>query len=177
MRLPLPAVAGGVLLMLLGGAGLVRAAVPQSAAGSGTATTAASIVVTNAFVRPPLPPNDTAAAYFTVYNTTTRPDMLDSVSTGAGATAVLHALVNGVMTVVANGVVVPAHGSLVLSVGGDHVMIGQLYGPLLAGQSVNLDLTFANAGAITVTAPVVPLGQPIPSGSSPTTPVSSGASK
>jgi periplasmic copper chaperone A len=161
MRLPRWPVAVGACLVILGAAGLFRGSVSQSAAAGGSSGSA-PIVVTNAYVRPPVPPAETAAAYFTVYNTTGRDDTLTSVATGAGGQAVLHTTVNGVMTAVSGGVVIPAHGSLVLSTGKGHVMIGQLFGKLLPGQSVNLELVFANAGPITVTAQVIPPDAPAP---------------
>jgi copper(I)-binding protein len=161
---PLPAVGVGVLLVALGTAGLIRGASTQAVASGGVSSGVAPIIVTGAYVRPPAPPTQEAAAYFTVYNTTSRDDVLTSVSTGAGATAVLHTLINGVMTAVSGGVVIPAYGNLVLSTGTGHVMIGQLFGPLTPGQSVNLDLVFQNAGSITVTAPVIALGAPAPTG-------------
>lgn len=149
--------AAGALILAVGTAGLIRGAVPQATATAGD-TGAAPIVVTDAFVRPPVPPTQLAAAYFTVYNTTSVDDTLLSVATGAGSTAELHKEVNGVMTAISGGVVIPAHGSLVLSVGKGHVMIGGLFGPLKAGQLVNIELTFANAGPVDVVAPVKPFG-------------------
>ncbi len=172
MRIPWSAAIGGVLVAAVGAAGLIRGAVPPAVA-SGGASPAAPIVVSNAYVREPAPPTDAAAAYFTVYNTTGRADRLLSVTSGAGATSVLHATVHGVMTAVANGVVIPAHGSLVLSTGKGHVMIEQLFGKLLPGQNVNLELTFADADPVEVTAPVIALGAPAPNGS----PSPSGATK
>jgi periplasmic copper chaperone A len=170
MRAPLLPVLAGGLLVAVGAAGLVRAAVPQASAsdggGSGSGTGAAPIVVTAAYVHPPVPPGDTAAAYFTVYNNTNRDDRLIAVATGAGATAILHTVVNSTMSAAADGAVIPARGSLVLSTGRAHVMIEQLFGPLRPGQTVNLDLTFATAGSITVTAPVLALGAPAPTGPS-----------
>ena len=77
----------------------------------------------------------------------------------------LHKLVGGVMTAVSGSVVIPAHGSLVLSAGTGHVMISDLFGPLNAGQSVDIELTFANAGQITVSAPVIPYSQAAPGSS------------
>jgi copper(I)-binding protein len=59
------------------------------------------------------------------------------------------------MTVPADGVVIPAHGRLVLSVGQGHVMIENVFGTLKPGDNVNLSLTFENAGTIDVNAPVV----------------------
>ena len=78
--------------------------------------------------------------------------------------------------------VIPAHGSLVLSTGKGHVMIEQLFGTLLPGQNVDLELVFAKAGPIDVSAAVIALGAPAPDGSSAaptgaTTPASSGATK
>lgn len=174
MRIPWPAAAAGVVLAAVGAAGLIRAAVPQAAATGGNSG-ADPIVVTNAYVRQPAPPTDAAAAYFTVFNTTDKPDRLTQVTSGAGATSVLHATVNGRMVVTPDGVVIPAHGTLVLSTGRGHVMIEQLFGPVLPGQNVNLELVFANAGPIDVTAPVIALGAPAP-GESPA-PASSGATK
>ncbi|HVU91031.1 MAG TPA: hypothetical protein VHC23_02285, partial [Jatrophihabitans sp.] len=84
MRLPWTAVAGGVAVAALGATGLIRGAMPQSAATSGNAPSA-PIVVTGAFVRPPVPPSTNAAAYFTIYNTTGKADELLSVESGAGA--------------------------------------------------------------------------------------------
>lgn len=157
----IPMLAGG-LLVLAGAAGLVRGS-GSLAVASGPAIGAAPIVVTNAYVRPPVPPTDVAAAYFTAYNTTDRDDRLIGVATGAGATSVLH---TAGMTADADGAVIPAHGSLVLSTGHGHVMIEQLFGKLLPGQTVNLDLTFENAGSISVTAQVIAPGAPAPTGSS-----------
>jgi copper(I)-binding protein len=172
MRVPRPAVLGGILVAAVGAAGLIRAAVPQATAGGNTDSPA--IVVTNAYVRAPAPPTDAAAAYFTVYNTTSQDDTLRSVTSGAGATTVLHATVNGTMTAATQGAVIPAHGSLVLSTGKGHVMIEQLFGKLLPGQNVNLELVFAKAGPIDVSAPVIALGAPAPGSSSAP---SSGATK
>lgn len=166
MRLPWPAVVAGTLAAALGATGLIRAAVPQPAAGGSAAPSAAGpIVVTGAYVRAPVPPTPSAAAYFTVYNTTGRPDRLLSVQTGAGAVSVLHAAnPDGSMTVSPDGVVVPAHGTLVLTTGKGHVMIEQLFGKLTAGQTVNMELDFQNAGPIDVVAPVIAVGAPAPTG-------------
>jgi copper(I)-binding protein len=168
MRLPWPAVLGGTLVVALGAAGLIRAAVPQSAAASPDAPSAAGpIVVTGAYVRAPVPPTQIAAAYFTVYNTTGTADRLESVETGAGATAELHTVQpDGSMDAAANGVVIPAHGTLVMTTGKAHVMIEQLFGKLTAGQSVNIELDFQRAGSINVVAPVIAVGAPAPGGSS-----------
>lgn len=153
MRTPWAAVAGGVVIGALGVAGFVRGEMPVTAS-SGAAPTQ-PIVISQARVVPPLPPSRTAAAYFTVTNTTGKADRLLSVITGAGEESVLHVYVKGVMTSPPDGVVVPAHGRLVLRTGQGHVMIENVFGTLKPGDNVNLSLTFQNAGTIDVDAPVV----------------------
>ena len=180
MRIPLSTLVAGMAVAVLGAAGLIRGAVPLGVPSGGGTSGSAPIVVTGAYVREPAPPTDAAAAYFTVYNTTGTADRLLSVVTGAGQTSVLHTLVNGQMNPAPDGAVIPAHGTLVLSTGTGHVMIEKLFGPLKPGQSVNLALTFAGAGTIDVSAPVIALGAPAPtganSGATPA-PASSGATK
>ena len=161
MRLPWPGVVAGIAAVALGTTGLVRGAMPESS-GTGSGTSSADpIVVSGAFVRPPLPPSKNAAVYFTVYNTTGKPDRLQAVSAAIGTDAVLH---TAGMANDPNGVVIPAHGHLTLSVGNGHVMIEGVTTRLRAGQPVNIELDFQNAGPVDVTAPVVPLGRPTPSG-------------
>ena len=159
-----PAVAG-VAVVALGTAGLIRGAVSLSAAAPAS-TGSAAIVVSGAYVRPPVPPATNAAAYFTIFNTTSVPDTLISVASGAGAQAVLHTVVDGKMTAISGGFEIPANGSLKLSVSKGHVMISKLFGKLTNGQYVNLQLVFANAGPIEVVAPVVTFGSPLPPGAS-----------
>jgi hypothetical protein len=161
MRMPWQALVGGVVIAALGTAGLVRGA--QPVATSAPPPSGPPIVVSGAYVRAPAPPTDAAAAYFTVSNTTGTADRLVSVDSGAGATTVLH---TSGMTVDTDGAVIPAHGKLVLSTGKGHVMIEHLFGSLTAGQNVNLALTFERAGEIEVSAPVIALGAPIPTGGS-----------
>jgi copper(I)-binding protein len=176
VRTPLPAVVAGVAALAVGGAGVVRGEMPQAAPAAPSASTsvAAPIVVGGAYVRQPVPGSRTAAAYFTVYNTTGKADRLVAVTSGVGATAVLHAYVHGRMTAARDGVVIGPHRSLTLSTGKGHVMIQQLYGALRVGSSVDLELTFSRAGTIDVTAPVIGLTAVPPTGG-PSSPSSSGA--
>jgi copper(I)-binding protein len=177
MRIPLSTVIAGVAVAVIGGAGLIRGSMPVSVAGGGGASGSAPIVVTGAYVREPAPPTDAAAAYFTVYNTTGTADRLLDVVSGAGAVSTLHTIVNGAMTATPNGAVIPPHGKLVLTTASGHVMIEKLFGKLTPGQSVNLALTFANAGTINVSAPVIALLAPAPTGATSPAPASSGATK
>jgi copper(I)-binding protein len=152
--------AAGVVAVL-GMAGLIRGAVPQ-VTGSGLGGAATDpIVVSGAYVREPASP-DVAAAYFTVYNTTGTDDTLTSVATGAGEDATVMSEDNGAMRELPGGLRIPAHSSVTLSPGKGHVMIEHLLGPLRPGQYVNLQLTFANAGPVNVSAPVIAIRAPAP---------------
>ena len=166
MRFSPAAIAGGTLVVALGAAGLIRGAMPQSPASAASSSGPGTISVVGAYVVAPVPPVKLAAGYFTVYNTTSADDELQSVQTGAGSTAQLHVVVGGVMSAVAGGVTIPAHGSLALSVGKGHIMIGGLFGPLKPGQTVDMELQFRTAGTVEVTAPVVKVGSGPPKATS-----------
>jgi len=182
-RPPLPVLAAAVVL-LAGLIGVVRSALPQSTAASsstGTSTTGQSmagmdgmspdmaIEVTGAYLRQPANKIN-AAAYLTIFNTTSAADTLVSVASGAGAQTSVHTETAGGGMQDACGLTVPAHGSLALTPGKGHVMIEQLYGPVLAGQTVNLELTFAKAGVVLVAAHVIGVTAPAPGSSSTGTP-------
>jgi copper(I)-binding protein len=66
------------------------------------------------------------------------------------------------MKVLPGGLRIPAFGSVTLSPGKAHVMIEHLLGPLRAGQTVNLELQFANAGPVDVQARVIAINAPAP---------------
>ena len=158
------------LAVIVGMAGLVRGSIPQTPASAGTAASSSTgadpIVVGGAYVREPAN-GINAAAYFTVYNTTAMPDTLVSAASGAGAVAGLHTDEGGTMTALASGLQIPAHGSVTLQPGKVHVMIEKLYGPVQAGQTVNLQLTFTHAGEVLVTAPVIAITAPAPTAATP----------
>jgi copper(I)-binding protein len=162
MRMQWQALAAGLVIAAVGTAGLIRGAQPV-ATSAPPKPSSPPIVVSGAYVRAPAPPTDAAAAYFTVSNTTGTADRLVGVDSGAGETTVLH---TSGMTADTDGAAIPAHGKLVLSTGKGHVMIEHLFGTLKAGQNVNLALTFARAGEIVVSAPVIALGAPVPTGGS-----------
>ena len=140
---------------VVGFAGLIRGAVPQAVSGGLGGAATDPIVVSGAYVREPASP-DVAAAYFTVYNTTGTDDTLISVASGAGESAALMAEdASGGMQESAAGLRIPAHSSVTLKPGKGHVMIEHLVGTLRPGQYVNLELDFANAGPVNVSAPVI----------------------
>ncbi|HEU5270390.1 MAG TPA: copper chaperone PCu(A)C [Jatrophihabitans sp.] len=175
-RPPLTVLAAAVVL-LAGLVGVVRSAQPQSTAntasvgsGGGASSMAGmdgmspdmAIMVRGAYLRQPAN-RINAAAYLTIFNTTATADTLVSVASGAGALTTVHTEgAGGGMQQAAGGLPVPAHGSLSLTPGKGHVMIELLFGPLLAGQTVNIELTFARAGVVIVTARVIGVTAPVP---------------
>lgn len=163
MKLPWLPVMAGTMIAALGAVGLIRGAGPPGS--SGTPRGGGRIVVTNPYIRAPVPLSRTAAAYFTLYNTTGTDDKLLRVRTGIGAIAELHILnSDGSLSVAGEGVVIPAHSKLVLAAGESHVMIENVYGTLDPGQTAHLELDFQNARPIDVTAPVIDVTDPIPMG-------------
>jgi periplasmic copper chaperone A len=161
VKVSVTAVASAVVVALIGVGGLVAG---QTSTGAADAAGPGRVSVVDAYVRAPVPPTKLAAGYFTVYNTTSQPDRLLSVQTGAGATATLHVEGAGgaMATMSGNGVDVPAHGRFTLSTGKGHVMIGDLFGPVVAGQTVDMTLQFQHAGTINVVAPVIAVGAAAP---------------
>ena len=94
-------------------------------------------------------PRDLAAVYLTIYNTTGTDDTLNSVTSGSGEETSIHSEVNSSMVENTSGLVIPAHSSVVLKPTTGHIMIQKLYGSLVAGQTVNLELDFEHAGPVT----------------------------
>jgi copper(I)-binding protein len=102
-----------------------------------------------------------AALYMTLINKGTAEDRLVSVSTPAAGKAELHSSTteNGVMhmrPVEALGV--KPGTPTVLKPGGYHVMLMDLKGPLVAGQTFAVTLTFEKAGKVEATATVEKVG-------------------
>ncbi|HEU5266590.1 MAG TPA: hypothetical protein VFU35_07810 [Jatrophihabitans sp.] len=128
----------GIVVIGLGVAGLVRGAVAQPAATTSTGGTVAGV---DAVVRQVSA--DTAPVSMTVYNTTAQADRITGAQSGAGAQTTLYR----------SSIVVPAHGNVALT-GTRALVITQLYGPLLAGQYVNVQLNLQTAGNVLVTARV-----------------------
>jgi hypothetical protein len=109
----------------------------------------------------------TAAAYMTIVNTGSDADRLVSISTPMAGEAEPHSTtnVNGVMSMRPAGVIELKPGiPFVFSPGGYHVMLLDLKGPLVDGQTLPLTLKFEKAAAVTV---MVPIRRAPPSGSAP----------
>ncbi|MEV8239659.1 copper chaperone PCu(A)C [Microbacterium testaceum] len=59
-----------------------------------------------------------------------------------------------VMREVEGGFVIPAHGSLTLAPGGNHLMFMDVTSPLRAGDDTTITLTFSDASTVDITAPI-----------------------
>lgn len=98
-----------------------------------------------------------AAAYLTIRNEGKEKDTLVAVSTPLFGSAEVHHMTieDSVMRMGPAGRIdIPAGGSVALAPGGLHIMIMKLKSPLVKGKTVDITLTFARAGEVTVTAPI-----------------------
>ena len=100
-----------------------------------------------------------SAAYAVIENTGADDDDLVSVATPAAGDAQLHTTVEnsagaGTMKHV-DAIAVPAHGSATLRMGGYHVMLMNLAGPLREGDRVTMTWTFGSGSSITTSLPVI----------------------
>ncbi|HSJ46939.1 MAG TPA: copper chaperone PCu(A)C [Euzebyales bacterium] len=128
------------------------------AACSGAAS-GGEISVTDAHV--PVPAGANGAAYMTLTNDGDADDTLVRVSTDVAETVGLHetSTQDGSMSMQeVDGIDIPAGGDAVLEPGGLHVMLIGVTQDLAEGDTLDLTLTFDNAGEQTVSAEVVPLG-------------------
>ncbi len=99
-----------------------------------------------------------AAAYFTVKNTGNAADRLQSVSCTCAAGAMFHVTThkNGMveMDEAPDGFPLPAGQTLVFAPGGNHIMLTGVTGAPKEGDTVDIVLTFAKAGPVTLHVPV-----------------------
>lgn len=128
-----------------------RGAAGRSAADAGPPRISAS----DPFI--PLPASPAVAAgYVTVHNTGGTADRLVKVSSPDARSVTMHRSTSTSMEPL-ESVAVPAHGSAVFSRGSDHLMIMGLHRTPVVGDTVEMDLTFAEAGTVVVEMPVKPL--------------------
>lgn len=175
LRLVIP-----VLAIVVGAAALVWGLTVQGAGSSGAAQVPkdavrqGGIAIFGQYVREPA--SAEAAAYLSIINTSTKPDMLLSISCDASASAVAHdvgmdmgsapATENTAMSMTPTPTFAIGAGKTVtLKPGEGHIMLEQFTKSLTPGMPVHLTLTFQNAGAVTVTAKVIAIGAAAPSGS------------
>lgn len=100
---------------------------------------------------------DEGSAYFTVRNTGTDPDTLIGVSVPAAASVMLHGQKkDGSITrmVMLDMLPIPAGSEVRLAPGGLHLMLGGLAPVPRPGDTLQLKLIFARAGAVNLAVPV-----------------------
>ncbi|WP_210573647.1 copper chaperone PCu(A)C [Streptomyces sp. GESEQ-4] len=103
----------------------------------------------------PQPVSDSmAAGFLTIDNKGGTKDELTSATSDAG-TVTVHETVGSAMREVAS-LDIPAHGQLVFKSGGNHLMFEKLKRKPKQGETVSVELHFAESGPITVEMPVKP---------------------
>lgn len=127
--------------------------------GSSSLSAAPKIVVTSP--RTPLPASPSVgAAYLTIKNDSSQPDVLLSATCDVASQTMLHLDVTNGSTesmVPAGPITIAPGKTLVLQPGGYHLMLMNLRRTLAVGQTIHVQLVFKRAGTITVNVPVVPL--------------------
>ena len=115
------------------------------------------------------------AAYMTVTNAGDRDDRLVAAESDAAETIELHetSMENGTMRMrrVDDGIPLPAGQTVSLAPGGLHIMLVGLAHPLREGESFTLQMSFEEAGSVTLDVPILaprasPTGTPGTDGAS-----------
>ncbi|WP_243084796.1 copper chaperone PCu(A)C [Streptomyces sp. 891-h] len=108
--------------------------------------------ISGAYVPQP-PTKEMAGGFLTVRNGGEQADKLTSVSSDVAGKVEMHKTVEQQMERV-KSLRVPAHGTLELGRGGNHLMLMELKHKPTKGQTVTFVLHFQRSGAVTVKAPV-----------------------
>lgn len=140
--------------------GLTMAAALALPAAAGDAKIGA-IEIKDAWARATPPRAPAGGAFVTITNTGDATDNLVGASANVAKTVELHTHIHegDVMRMVAVGSIeVPAGKTVAMVPGGLHIMLIGLHEPLKEGTSFPLELEFAQAGKVTVTVDVKPVG-------------------
>lgn len=96
-----------------------------------------------------------AAGYLVIENDSDRSDTLQSASSDIAEDVTIHKTSGQTMESAGSGDrEVPAHGTLVFESGGMHLMFEKLERKPTEGETVSVELRFAEAGSVTVEMPV-----------------------
>jgi copper(I)-binding protein len=137
-----------------------HAGVDHNGCPAGQSFTAGDITVTGAFTRATLPGAKTGGGFMTITNAGTAPDRLIGATTKTAKVTEVHQMKmeGDVMKMgkVADGVEIPAGGSVELSPGGYHVMMMGLVQALHEGACLEVTLQFETAGELPVMLTVGP---------------------
>jgi copper(I)-binding protein len=99
---------------------------------------------------------DMAAGYFTVTNTGKAADELTHVTSDLASDVSMNTTTRADQMQDATSLPIPAGGKLVLSTGGNHLMLMGLRKKPVPGDKVSFELHFAKSSPITVQVPVEP---------------------
>jgi copper(I)-binding protein len=111
------------------------------------------------FSRATLPNAPVGGGYLTIENTGTEDDRLVSATSPVAGETQIHemAMEGDVMKMrhLEDGLVIPAGQTITLAPGGLHIMLMNLEGKLVEGETITITLTFEKAGTVDVQLPVL----------------------
>jgi periplasmic copper chaperone A len=93
-------------------------------------------------------------SFMTIANSSDADITLIGGSSAVAGMIEIHEVIDGVMTAMSGGLVIPAGGEVKLRMGGYHVMLMELADKLAAGDEVTVTLDFDNGDKVEYTAPV-----------------------
>ena len=156
---------GGLIAVIaigvLAGAALVHRGSPSTRAGTAAGRVGA-IRVTDAYI-PAQTSATVAAAYLTIRNTGSGAETLEQVTTDRAPSAqVMREVTKGGVSSMTQepGLVIPGHGTVMLTPGIEHLMLVNPPTRLIEGEVVNVTLRFARSGTLTLAVPVTAVGGP-----------------
>ncbi|WP_251096849.1 copper chaperone PCu(A)C [Streptomyces sp. Caat 7-52] len=123
-----------------------------SGSGSKSGADEAELSVSSPYMPQPVSA-DMAAGFLTITNEGGAEDALTSVTSDVAGQVTMHSTTGGAMAE-KSSFSIPAHGRLVFTSGGNHLMFEELKRAPKQGQTVAVQLTFARSGPLTVEMPV-----------------------
>ena len=93
-------------------------------------------------------------AFMTITNNGDSDVTLEGGSSPIAGIVEIHEVIDGMMQPMANGLVIPAHESVKLRMGGYHVMLLELDHEIKAGDEAEITLRFSDGTSQTITTPV-----------------------
>ncbi len=124
--------------------------------------TVGSLTLYAMWTRATPPGAPSAGGYLTITNTGSEADTLITVASPVAGMADVHVMEtkDGVMTMhgLDGGLPIPAGQTVTLAPGGFHIMFMGLTGALKQGETLPVTLTFAKAGKIETSFPILPIG-------------------
>ncbi|WP_051197168.1 copper chaperone PCu(A)C [Jonesia quinghaiensis] len=124
-----------------------------------THTNAQAITMTDPWVKAADMDSHMTAGFGTLVNDSDQPVVLTEASTSVASNVELHETVTATdgsttMQEVPHGLTIPAHNSLTLEPGGNHLMPMGLTQDLIAGDTVDITLVFSDTSTTTITAEI-----------------------